>query len=159
MPAEHRVVQWLWQVVGELTHEERKLFLKFFTGGRAEASRGRYARAAQAGAATCRIALLPCHAPLLPCCLHPIPGAPAASLALLRFAAPSPPPGPGSDRAPIGGLGNLRCIIQVGGAGKGQGMTACTHVLCTSKNGELHQMGVLLVALYGARLLEPTDFL
>lgn len=49
-PADHRVVQWLWQVVGELTQEERKLFLKFFTG---------------------------------------------------------------SDRAPIGGLGNLRCIIQV----------------------------------------------
>jgi ubiquitin-protein ligase E3 A len=48
-PAEHRVVQWLWQVVGELTREERKLFLKFFTG---------------------------------------------------------------SDRAPIGGLGNLRCVIQ-----------------------------------------------
>ncbi|KAL4443784.1 hypothetical protein ABPG75_011521 [Micractinium tetrahymenae] len=47
--AEHRVVQWLWQVVGELTQEERKLFLKFFTG---------------------------------------------------------------SDRAPIGGLGNLRCLIQ-----------------------------------------------
>jgi ubiquitin-protein ligase E3 A len=44
------VVQWLWQVVGELTREERKLFLKFFTG---------------------------------------------------------------SDRAPIGGLGNLRCVIQV----------------------------------------------
>lgn len=44
------MVQWLWQVVGELTQEERKLFLKFFTG---------------------------------------------------------------SDRAPIGGLGNLRCIIQV----------------------------------------------
>lgn len=48
--AEHRVVQWLWQVVNELTREERKLFLKFFTG---------------------------------------------------------------SDRAPIGGLGNLRCLIQV----------------------------------------------
>ncbi len=46
------MVQWLWQVVGELTQEERKLFLKFFTG---------------------------------------------------------------SDRAPIGGLGNLRCLIQVGG--------------------------------------------
>lgn len=45
------MVQWLWQVVGELTQEERKLFLKFFTG---------------------------------------------------------------SDRAPIGGLGNLRCLIQVG---------------------------------------------
>jgi hypothetical protein len=44
------VVQWLWQVVNELTREERKLFLKFFTG---------------------------------------------------------------SDRAPIGGLGNLRCLIQV----------------------------------------------
>jgi ubiquitin-protein ligase E3 A len=47
--AEHRVVQWLWQVVNEFDAEDRKLFLKFFTG---------------------------------------------------------------SDRAPIGGLGNLRCIIQ-----------------------------------------------
>lgn len=55
-PAEHRVVQWLWQVVGELTQEERKLFLKFFTG---------------------------------------------------------------SDRAPIGGLGNLRCLIQVRGEAAG----------------------------------------
>lgn len=47
--AEHRVVQWLWQVVNEFDAEDKKLFLKFFTG---------------------------------------------------------------SDRAPIGGLGNLRCIIQ-----------------------------------------------
>lgn len=47
--AEHRVVQWLWQVVGEFDAEEKKLLLKFFTG---------------------------------------------------------------SDRAPIGGLANLRCIIQ-----------------------------------------------
>lgn len=53
--AEHRVVQWLWQVVSELTQEERKLFLKFFTG---------------------------------------------------------------SDRSPIGGLGNLRCIIQVRPGGR-----------------------------------------
>ena len=45
------MVQWLWQVITEFQHEERKLFLKFFTG---------------------------------------------------------------SDRAPIGGLSNLRCIIQVG---------------------------------------------
>lgn len=45
-----QVVQWLWQVITEFDGEERKLFLKFFTG---------------------------------------------------------------SDRAPIGGLGNLRCIIQV----------------------------------------------
>ncbi|GAB4814343.1 hypothetical protein N2152v2_001389 [Parachlorella kessleri] len=51
--AEHRVVQWLWQVITEFQHEERKLFLKFFTG---------------------------------------------------------------SDRAPIGGLSNLRCIIQRDGA-------------------------------------------
>ena len=43
------MVQWLWQVVGELNAEERKHFLKFFTG---------------------------------------------------------------SDRAPIGGLGNLRALIQ-----------------------------------------------
>ena len=42
-------MQWLWQVVGELGEDERKLFLKFFTG---------------------------------------------------------------SDRAPIGGLANLRCVIQ-----------------------------------------------
>ena len=47
------MVQWLWQVVGELTQEEKKLFLKFFTG---------------------------------------------------------------SDRAPIGGLANLRVIIQRDGA-------------------------------------------
>lgn len=45
-----QVVQWLWQVVAELSPEEKKLFLKFFTG---------------------------------------------------------------SDRSPIGGLGNLRCVIQV----------------------------------------------
>lgn len=51
--ADHRVVQWLWQVVAELATEEQKLFLKFFTG---------------------------------------------------------------SDRAPIGGLANLRCIIQRDGA-------------------------------------------
>lgn len=44
-----QVVQWLWQVVEEFKGDERKLFLKFFTG---------------------------------------------------------------SDRAPIGGLSNLRCIIQ-----------------------------------------------
>jgi ubiquitin-protein ligase E3 A len=50
---DHRVVQWLWQVVAELGGEEKKLFLKFFTG---------------------------------------------------------------SDRAPIGGLANLRCIIQRDGA-------------------------------------------
>lgn len=50
---EHRVVQWLWQVVSDLTAEEKKLFLKFFTG---------------------------------------------------------------SDRAPIGGLANLRVIIQRDGA-------------------------------------------
>ena len=50
---EHRVVQWLWQVVGELTSDEKKSFLKFFTG---------------------------------------------------------------SDRAPIGGLANLRVIIQRDGA-------------------------------------------
>jgi ubiquitin-protein ligase E3 A len=48
--AEHRVVQWLWQAVADFGADERRLFLKFFTG---------------------------------------------------------------SDRAPIGGLGNLRCIIQV----------------------------------------------
>lgn len=71
-PAEHRVVQWLWQVVGELTQEERKLFLKFFTG---------------------------------------------------------------SDRAPIGGLGNLRCLIQVGHPW-GRGLRAggrqpwCTTLAC-----------------------------
>lgn len=29
---EHRVVQWLWQVVAGLTAEEKKMFLKFFTG-------------------------------------------------------------------------------------------------------------------------------
>ena len=29
---EHRVVQWLWQVVSDLTPEEKKMFLKFFTG-------------------------------------------------------------------------------------------------------------------------------
>jgi ubiquitin-protein ligase E3 A len=50
---EHRVVQWLWAVVAELKPEEKKLFLKFFTG---------------------------------------------------------------SDRAPIGGLANLRCIVQRDGA-------------------------------------------
>jgi ubiquitin-protein ligase E3 A len=50
---EHRVVQWLWQVVSDLTPEEKKMFLKFFTG---------------------------------------------------------------SDRAPIGGLANLRVIIQRDGA-------------------------------------------
>lgn len=49
LPPPAQVVQWLWQVIGEFSHDERKLFLKFFTG---------------------------------------------------------------SDRAPIGGLGNLRCIIQ-----------------------------------------------
>ncbi|EIE25572.1 HECT-domain-containing protein [Coccomyxa subellipsoidea C-169] len=47
--AEHRAVKWLWEIVGELDDEEKRRFLKFFTG---------------------------------------------------------------SDRAPIGGLGNLRCIIQ-----------------------------------------------
>jgi ubiquitin-protein ligase E3 A len=62
---EHRVVQWLWQVVSELTQEERKLFLKFFTG---------------------------------------------------------------SDRAPIGGLGNLRCIIQV----RWQGCRGWVGISCTS---------------------------
>jgi ubiquitin-protein ligase E3 A len=46
---EHRVVQWLWATVAELTPDERRLFLKFFTG---------------------------------------------------------------SDRAPIGGLGNLRVVVQ-----------------------------------------------
>ncbi|KFM29144.1 Ubiquitin-protein ligase E3A [Auxenochlorella protothecoides] len=51
--ADHRVVQWLWDVVGELDADERRLFLKFFTG---------------------------------------------------------------SDRAPIGGLANLRCVIQRDGA-------------------------------------------
>ena len=55
---DHRVVQWLWQVIGELDGEERKLLLKFFTG---------------------------------------------------------------SDRAPIGGLGNLRAIIQVRGGQRDQG--------------------------------------
>ncbi|KDD76735.1 HECT ubiquitin-transferase [Helicosporidium sp. ATCC 50920] len=50
---EHRVVQWLWQVVGQFNAEEKRLFLKFFTG---------------------------------------------------------------SDRAPIGGLANLRCIVQRDGA-------------------------------------------
>lgn len=29
---EHRVVQWLWQVLAELRPEERKLFLKFISG-------------------------------------------------------------------------------------------------------------------------------
>lgn len=48
-PAGCQVVQWLWQVVSDFSPEERRLFLKFFTG---------------------------------------------------------------SDRAPIGGLGNLRCVIQ-----------------------------------------------
>jgi hypothetical protein len=70
-PAEHRVVQWLWQVVNELTPEERKLFLKFFTG---------------------------------------------------------------SDRAPIGGLSNLRCLIQVrGAAGRGRGASCsiCSMPLCS----------------------------
>jgi hypothetical protein len=53
--AEHRVVQWLWEVVTQdLDPDERRLFLKFFTG---------------------------------------------------------------SDRSPIGGLGNLRCVIQVSRAG------------------------------------------
>lgn len=47
--ADHRVIQWLWDVVTELSDEEKRLFLKFFTG---------------------------------------------------------------SDRAPIGGLANLRCVIQ-----------------------------------------------
>lgn len=61
------MVQWLWQVVNELTPEERKLFLKFFTG---------------------------------------------------------------SDRAPIGGLGNLRCIIQVRATeGCGQGWMRCCSLL------------------------------
>lgn len=50
---EHRVVQWLWQVVAGLNADEKKLFLKFFTG---------------------------------------------------------------SDRAPIGGLANLRIVIQRDGA-------------------------------------------
>ncbi|KAK9808350.1 hypothetical protein WJX73_005232 [Symbiochloris irregularis] len=47
--AEHRAVKWLWEIVGEFDLNEKRHFLKFFTG---------------------------------------------------------------SDRAPIGGLGNLRCIIQ-----------------------------------------------
>ena len=68
------MVQWLWQVVSELTQEERKLFLKFFTG---------------------------------------------------------------SDRAPIGGLGNLRCIIQVGGIGGGGPLAW----LCSSKPAGLACMG------------------
>jgi ubiquitin-protein ligase E3 A len=51
--AEHRVIKWLWEIVGTLDDEEKRRFLKFFTG---------------------------------------------------------------SDRAPIGGLGNLRCIIQRDGA-------------------------------------------
>ena len=64
------MVQWLWQVVNELTPEERKLFLKFFTG---------------------------------------------------------------SDRAPIGGLSNLRCLIQVrgrGGAGGGKAVAIGTRACC-----------------------------
>eukprot|EP00891_Asterochloris_glomerata_P000940 jgi/Astpho2/940/e_gw1.00016.169.1_t len=47
--AEHRVVKWLWEIVRSFSQDEKRMFLKFFTG---------------------------------------------------------------SDRAPIGGLGNLRCVIQ-----------------------------------------------